>query len=107
MPNLYKRGETWHARFKVRGIEYRQSLRTSVRNEAERRLKALKKQVEDEARFGITTPRSFAQAADSWEMHSTSDMSPSTVKRYLVSLKQCWDHLAASMERQPPRSAAT
>jgi integrase/recombinase XerD len=94
MPNIYKRGETWWARFKVRGIEYRRSLHTSVRSEAERRLKAFRQQVEGEARFGIIAPRSFADAADSWEQHSTRDLSPKTVKRYLVSLKQCWEQLA-------------
>lgn len=94
MPNLYRRGETWWARFKVRGIEYRRSLRTSVRGEAERRLKRLKDTVEGEARFGIVAPRSFANAADSWESHSTNDLRPGTVRRYLVSLKQCWPLLA-------------
>lgn len=95
MSNLYKRGETWWARFKVRGVEYRRSLHTTVRGEAERRLKALRDQVEAEARFGIIAPRSFADAADSWERHATSDLSPKTVKRYLTSLKQVWDALAA------------
>jgi integrase/recombinase XerD len=95
MPNLYKRGETWWARFKVRGIEYRRSLHTAVRAEAERRLKAYRQQIEGEARFGMVAPRSFADAADSWERHATRDLSHKTVKRYLISLKQCWDHLAA------------
>ncbi len=94
MPNLYRRGETWWARFKVRGIEYRRSLRTAVRSEAERRLKALKDQVEGEARFGIIAPRSFADAADSWESHATSGLSHKTVQRYLVSIKQVWPQLA-------------
>lgn len=94
MPNIYKRGETWWARFKVRGIEYRRSLRTAVRSEAERRLKALKDQVEGEARFGIIAPHSFADAADSWERHATAGLSTKTITRYLVSLKQCWSVLA-------------
>lgn len=92
--NLYKRGETWWARFKVRGIEYRRSLRTSVRKEAERRLETWRKQVEGEAHFGIVEPRSFAEAADQWQEHATADLGPKTVKRYLVSLKQCWPWLA-------------
>jgi integrase/recombinase XerD len=95
MPNLYKRGETWWARFKVRGIEYRRSLHTPIRAEAERRLKAYRQQVGGEARFGIVAPRSFADAADSWERHCTRDLSHKTVKRYLTSLKQCWEHIAA------------
>jgi integrase/recombinase XerD len=95
MPNLYKRGETWCARFKVRGIEYRRSLHTTVRAEAERRLKVYRQQVEGESRFGIVAPRSLADAVDSWERHCTADLSHKTVQRYLMSLKQCWDHLAA------------
>lgn len=95
MSNLYKRGETFWARFKIAGVEYRRSLRTPVRKEAERRLDALRKQIEGEVRFGIVEPRSFAEAAAHWEEHATSDLSPKTVKRYLVSIKQCWDHIAA------------
>jgi integrase/recombinase XerD len=88
MPNLYKRGETWWARFKVRGIEYRRSLRTSVRTDAERRLKALKKDIEEEARFGIIAPQTWQDVVLSWNTHAT-DLAPKTLKRYLVSLKQC------------------
>jgi integrase/recombinase XerD len=89
MPNLYKRGETWWARFKVRGIEYRRSLRTATRSDAERRLKALKKDIEEEARFGILPPQSWQDVVLSWNAHAVSDLSPKTLKRYLVSLRQC------------------
>jgi integrase/recombinase XerD len=88
MPNLYKRGETWWARFKVAGVEYRRSLRTSVRSSAERRLGALKKDIEEEARFGIAPPQIWQSVVLSWNTHATSDLSPKTLKRYLTSLKQ-------------------
>lgn len=88
MPNLYKRGSTWWARFKVAGVEYRRSLRTAVRTDAERRLRALRKDIEDEARFGLAPPQTWQSAVLSWNAHATSDLSPKTVKRYLVSLKQ-------------------
>lgn len=88
MPNLYKRGETWWARFKVNGVEYRRSLRTTVRSHAERRLGALKKDIEEEARFGIAPPQTWQAVVLSWNTHATSDLSPKTLKRYLVSLKQ-------------------
>ena len=88
MPNLYKRGETWWARFKVSGVEYRRSLRTPVRSEAERRLKGLRKDIEDEARFGIAPPQTWQSVVLSWNAHATGDLSPKTVKRYLTSLKQ-------------------
>jgi integrase/recombinase XerD len=96
MPNLYKRGETWWARFKVLGVEYRRSLRTSVRSEAERRLGGLRKQIEGEARFGVAEPRTFAAAAESWKQHCTRDLSAKTVKRYLTSLKQVWPYLGTA-----------
>lgn len=89
MPNLYKRGETWWARFKVRGVEYRRSLRTSVRGEAERRLKAFKQEIERESLFGIAAPQSWQAAVLSWNSHATADLSAKTVKRYLISLAQC------------------
>ncbi len=89
MPNLYKRGDKWWARFTVAGHEYRRSLRTTVRAEAERRLKAVKKEVEDEALFGIAPPLSWSAAVLAWNQDATADLSPKTVKRYLTSLKQC------------------
>jgi integrase/recombinase XerD len=92
--NLYQRDGTWWARFKVRGVEYRRSLRTTVRGEAERRLGALRKQVEGEVRFGIVEPRSFADAVDSWTKHCVGDLNPKTVKRYMTSFKQVWPFLA-------------
>jgi integrase/recombinase XerD len=92
--NLYLRDGTWWARFKVLGVEYRRSLRTTVQREAERRLGAIRKQIEGEARFGIAEPRTFAAAAESWTLHATRDLSPKTRKRYLTSLKQVWPQLA-------------
>lgn len=92
--NIYLRNGTWWARFKVRGVEYRRSLRTAVRGEAERRLGAVRKQIEGEALFGIVEPRSFAEAVESWTKHCVGDLNPKTVKRYMTSFKQVWRHLA-------------
>jgi integrase/recombinase XerD len=88
MPNLYKRGEAWWARFKVQGVEYRRSLRTAIRGEAERRLKALKKDIENEALFNIAPPQTWQAVVLSWNTHALGDLSPKTRKRYLTSLKQ-------------------
>jgi integrase/recombinase XerD len=88
MPNLYKRGETWWARFKIAGHEYRRSLRTTTRAEAERRLKGLKKDIEDEVRFGLTPPQTWQAVVLSWNTHALGDLSPKTQKRYLTSLRQ-------------------
>lgn len=92
--NIYLRNGTWWARFKVRGVEYRRSLRTTVRNEAERRLDATRKAIEREAFFGIAEPRTFASAVESWTEHCTGDLNPKTVARYMTSFKQVWRHLA-------------
>ena len=89
MSNLYRRNSTWWARFKIAGVEYRRSLRTAVRAEAERRLKAVRKEIEDEVVFGIGPPMAWQTAVLAWNQQATSDLSPMTVKRYLTSLKQC------------------
>ena len=86
--NLYKRGEIWWARFKVSGVEYRVSLRTRVRSDAERYLKIRRKEIEEEARYGIAPPTSWQAAVVSWNQHATGHIAGSTLKRYLVSLKQ-------------------
>ena len=53
---IYKRGEILWARFKVRGVEYRESLRTRSVAVAERRLKVRKQEVEDQSFFGAAAP---------------------------------------------------
>lgn len=88
MPNIYKRGRLYWARFKVAGQEYRGSLRTAVLAEAERRLKVWRKEVEEEVRFGIAPPQSWSATVLSWNTHGTRDISAKTHTRYLVSLKQ-------------------
>lgn len=89
MSNLYKRKDTWWSRFKVSGKEYRRSLHTTVKAEAERRLKAVRKEIEDEVLFGIGPPMSWQTAVLAWNQQATADLAPSTVYRYLMSLKQC------------------
>lgn len=89
MANLYKRGDKWWARFKVSGKEYRRSLHTPAKTEAERRLKAVRKEIEDEVLFGIGPPMSWQTAVIAWNQQATSDLAPKTVTRYLVSLGQC------------------
>ncbi len=86
MSNLYTRNSIWWARFKVRGIEYRQSLRTRAKSVAEKRLKALRESIEDEAHFGIDGPTSWQAAVVSWSEHIGRQIAATTVSRYLVSL---------------------
>ncbi len=92
--NLYLRDGIYWARFKVAGLEYRESLRTRSLATAEKRLKARKEQVLDQARYGIAGPRSWMEAVVSWaalmeQEIRTKAISPKTVKRYAVSLNEC------------------
>jgi integrase/recombinase XerD len=83
MRGLYQRNGIFWARFKVRGHEYRESLRTRSKAVAERRLKAVKEHIEETAYFGGSDPvgggrgrlmawrmgAARAQAADSRPLH--------------------------------------
>lgn len=87
---LYYRGEIIWARFKVRGIEYRESLRTRSVAIAERRLKAAREAVEERAFFGATEKVSWMAAVVSWSQlgHRAQGIKESTFDRYTVSLGQ-------------------
>ena len=69
--NIYIRGDTYWARFKVAGRTYRQSLHVRVepakRAEAKavRALEKLKSRIEDEVRHGITPPKTWQDAKSS------------------------------------------
>jgi integrase/recombinase XerD len=89
MPNIYKRGRFFWARFKVAGQEYRGSLRTTVRADAERRLKSWRKEVQDAVHFRLSPDKTWREAVLAWNQEATADLSSETVKRYKVSLKQC------------------
>jgi len=95
--NLYQRGEIWWARFKVRGVCYRRSLLTRSRAVAEKRLKALRQSIEDEAVFGIAGPVSWPDAVVAWHETIAADIGAKTIKRYQVSLRTLrpfLDHLS-------------
>lgn len=87
---LYWRGEIIWARFKVRGIEYRESLRTRTVKAAERALKIRKQEIIDRAYFGATEPTSWMAAVVSWTTLGAKaiGIKPSTFDRYVVSLGQ-------------------
>lgn len=87
MRGLYKRNGIYWARFKVRGHEYRSSLRTRSQAVAERRLKALRQQIEDCAYFGAAEPRSWEEAVVSWSgTWGRLGIKPRTGARYAQSL---------------------
>lgn len=92
--NVYLRTGIYWARFKVDGVEYRESLRTRSLKVAERRLKALKDGIEDRARFGIAGPASWEAAVVAWAAAMEQEIrartkSPKTTDRYKTSLSEC------------------
>jgi len=87
MRGLYQRNGIYWARFKVRGHEYRSSLRTRSETVAERRLKSLKQQIEDRAFFGAADPKLWQEAVISWTgAWSRLGIKPGTGARYAQSL---------------------
>lgn len=86
---LYTRNGLYWARFKVRGVEYRESLRTRSLAVAERRLKAAREAVEDRVFYGASEAVSWPQAVVAWDgWIKRQRKRPATIKRYLVSLGQ-------------------
>lgn len=86
---IYRRGDILWARFKVRGIEYRESLRTRSVAIAERRMIAVRREIEDRAYFNGGEAVSWPQAVVAWDgWVKRQNKRPNTIKRYLVSLMQ-------------------
>ena len=86
---LYRRGEILWARFKVRGVEYRESLRTRSVATAERRMKVIRAQAQEQAYYGGAEKVSWPQAVVAWDgWIKRQGKRPATIKRYLVSLIQ-------------------
>lgn len=86
--NLYLREGIYWARFKVRGVEYRQSLRTRAERVAVKRLAALREEIEDQAIYGIDGPVAWADAVVSWSERAVSNLSSRSYDRYVCSLRQ-------------------
>lgn len=86
---LYRRGEIIWARFKVRGIEYRESLRTRSVAVAERRMIAVRAEIEERAFFGASEAVSWPKAVVAWDgWIKRQGRRGGTITRYLVSLAQ-------------------
>jgi integrase/recombinase XerD len=87
MRGLYQRNGIYWARFKVRGVEYRHSLRTRSKAVAERRMKTAKEHVEETAYFGAEDPVLWEAAVVSWASSWTRlGIKPRTGARYAQSL---------------------
>jgi integrase/recombinase XerD len=92
--NIYERGGILWACFEVNGGEDRESLRTRSEKVAEKRLKARREEIENQAHYGIAGPMNWVQAFVSWTEAMEADVrakaiSPKTVLRYTVSLNEC------------------
>jgi integrase/recombinase XerD len=84
--NLVQRNGIWYARIQVRGRDVRRSLRTSSRTEAKKRLTEVLAQAEH-FRFYGEGRHTWKEAVVEWAA-SGPELSPGTLKRYLVSLGQ-------------------
>lgn len=85
----YTRNGIYWARFKVRGHEYRESLRTRSEAVALKRLKKRKEEVQDQAYYGAAEPVSWQAAVVSWAAAwKRLDIKPKTGARYLTSIGQ-------------------
>lgn len=86
-PNLYKRNGIWWLRATIDGREIRESLRCRD-VKAARRIRDSRLEQFAQARSGL--PQStWKDAVSSWAEHVIGQISPSTAKRYAVSLIQC------------------
>jgi integrase/recombinase XerD len=86
--NLFRRGEIWWLRATVNGRDYRESLRTrNVRTARKIRDKRLE-EIEAEVWHG-TRRIEWKEAVAEWVKATASHFSPSTKRRYAVSLGQC------------------
>lgn len=90
MRGLYRRNGIFWARFRVRGVEYRLSLRTRSKAVAERRLKAAREHIEETAWFGASDPVEWEAAVVSWSnAWGRLGIKPRTGARYAQSLIVC------------------
>ncbi|BAK66836.1 putative integrase [Sphingobium sp. SYK-6] len=87
---LYTRNGIYWARFKIKGVEYRESLRTRSEAKAERNLKALKEKIAAQVYFGEGGPTAWPDAVISWSQKGPRALGIklTTFNRYLVSFIQ-------------------
>ncbi len=96
--NLFLREGVWWARFQVNGRDIKRSLRTASRAEARRRLGPLldRAEVERAAHLLPDGPKVWEDAVQRWEALHASQIKPSSLKRYVVSLRQVDPHFAGA-----------
>jgi integrase/recombinase XerD len=92
---LFTRNGIYWARFKVKGVEYRESLRTRTESVAVKRAAAVKKVVEERVYFGAADPITWQEAVVDWHAKGPSALGikQRTFDRYLTSIAQLRDWL--------------
>lgn len=87
---LFTRNGIYWARFKVKGVEYRESLRTRSESVAVKRAAAVKKQVEERVYYGAADPVSWQAAVVEWHAKGAAALGikPRTFDRYVTSIGQ-------------------
>lgn len=86
---IYRRGDILWARFKVKGIEYRESLRTRSVALAEKRMKAVRQEIENRVYYGDAEAVSWPEAVVAWATWiKRQGKREGTIDRYLVSIGQ-------------------
>lgn len=87
---LFTRNGIYWARFKVKGVEYRESLRTRSESVAVKRAAAVKKDVEERVYYGAADPVSWQAAVVEWHAKGAAahGIKPRTFDRYVTSLGQ-------------------
>jgi integrase len=92
-PNLYWRGGVIWARIQIANREVRRSLFTSDRDEARRKLKAIKTDAE-RIRFGEEGRHKYEDAVVAWAEANFGGVKESSATRYRTSLRQLHEHFA-------------
>lgn len=87
---LFTRNGIYWARFKVKGVEYRESLRTRSESVAVKRMAAVKKAVEERVYYGAADPVSWQAAVVEWHAKGAAahGIKPRTFDRYVTSIGQ-------------------
>jgi integrase/recombinase XerD len=86
---IYRRGDILWARFKIKGVEYRESLRTRSVSLAEKRMKAVRQEIENRVFYGAADAVLWQQAVVAWDSWiKRQGKREGTINRYLVSLGQ-------------------
>lgn len=83
-----KKSRFWWGECVIQGKRHRKSLRSVDKREAVKRFEAWKGELVDAAYYGIKR-MTWPQAVEAWLRDNPSSAKPSTMKRYITSLRAC------------------